>query len=104
MKWQFNTNDGRKAVTFNAEVICTTLQIEQIKVTGSGISIVLQNNRPLLEAIELKQPLTWRQVDGDAKDQALVGSIKKELENHLKKVPVKPVEAAKKQGKAAVAA
>ena len=80
MKWQFNTSDGRKTMTLNAEVICTTLQIEEIKVTGPGVSVVLLNNRPLLEAIELKQPMSWRITDGELKDETLLKNIKLELE------------------------
>ncbi len=85
MKWQFNLTEGSKNINLKAEVVFTTYQIEEIKVTGEGISILLMNNRPLLEAIELRQPLTWRLVSGQLKNQDLLTRIKKELERHLVK-------------------
>lgn len=83
MKWQFNVSEGSKNLNLKAEVVYTSYQIEEVKVTGEGISLLLQNNRPLLEAIELKQPLRWRIISGEVKDQVLLAKIKKEAENYL---------------------
>ncbi len=83
MKWQFNIQEGAKNLALKAEDIYTTHQIEGIRVTGNGISIVLQNNRPLLEAIELKQPLTWKLMEGELSDSSLLEKIKKEVETYL---------------------
>jgi hypothetical protein len=85
MKWQFNFSVGQKNFIVEAEVICTTYQIEQIKISGSNIAIVIQNNRPLLEAIELKRPLTWRIIHGEMKDQAMYNTIREKVELHLAK-------------------
>ena len=83
MKWQCNFSVGSKSFKTEAEIICTTHQIEQISITGNGIAVVLQNNRPLLTAIELKRPLTWRQVSGDMRDQAVLNTIIQKLEQHF---------------------
>jgi len=85
MKWQFNLTEGSKNINLNAEVIFTTYQIEEVKVTGHGISIVLMNNRPLLQAIELRQALSWRLISGEVKDQNLLAKIRKEVEKHVTK-------------------
>ncbi len=101
MKWQFNTTDGRKNISLTAELICTTLQIEEIKISGPGIFVVLLNNRPLLEAIELKQPLTWRIIDGEMKDETLLKNVKIELEKQSVKAPKPDNSNNKKVGRAA---
>lgn len=85
MKWQFNLTEGSKNINLKAEVIFTTNQIEEIKVTGEGISVILMNNRPLLQAIELRQPLTWKLTSGEVKDQNLLAKIKKEVEKQVTK-------------------
>jgi len=90
MKWEFILKGGVVSVTLKAEIIYTSYQIEEIKVTGDGISIVLQNNRPLLVAIERNLPITWKLLEGAVKDPAALNLITAELEQYLKtqKVPV----------------
>ena len=34
MKWQFNVPNGTTSISLNAEIICNSPQMEQIKVTG----------------------------------------------------------------------
>ena len=97
MNWQFNFLEGSKKYNFNAEVTWTTYQIEDIKISGEGISAILQNNRPLLVAIESKLPITWRVIHGEIKDSVLLARIKKELENHLKKPAIKLTQPVEKQ-------
>ena len=100
MKWQFNVQEGSKNHNLTAEIILTTYQIEEIRISGAGISLVLQNNRPLLEAIDLKVPLTWRIIQGEIKNQALLNLVKKQLESHL----TNPAKINKQAGKKAVKA
>ncbi len=89
MDWQFNFTDGKKTYRLRAEMMWATYQIEDIKITGDGISVLLQNNRPLLVAIESTLPITWKVIEGELPDPALAMQIKKSLEADLKKVPVK---------------
>ena len=90
MKWEFILKGGLVSVTLKAEIIYTSYQIEEIKVTGDGISIVLQNNRPLLVAIERNLPITWKLIEGTMKEPAALNRITAELEQYLKtqKLPV----------------
>jgi hypothetical protein len=83
MDWQFMVPDGADSFTLKASRIFMNYQIEQIKVTGEGISIVLESNRPLLEAIELKKPLSWRIVKGKLNDNGALEKITKGLEHSL---------------------
>ena len=52
MKWQFNVPMGTTSISLNAEIICNSHQMEQIKVTGKNVNITILGNRPLIEAIE----------------------------------------------------
>jgi hypothetical protein len=81
----FNISDETGSHVLKAETIFVNEQIEQIKVTGEGISIVLQGNRPLLEAIELKRPITWKIIKGKLTDSNALGRILKGLEESLKR-------------------
>ena len=84
MKWEFILTGGLVSVTLKAEIIYTNHQIEEISVTGDGITIVLQNNRPLLVAIERNIPITWKLVEGQLKDSGDFSRIITELESYLK--------------------
>ncbi len=83
MKWEFILQGGLVSKTLKAEVIYTGYQIEEIKVTGDGISIIAQSNRPLLMAIERNYPITWKLIQGEIKGDADFNRITKELEKHL---------------------
>ena len=83
MKSQCNFSVGSKSFKTEAEVIGLTHQIEQIQISGNGISIVLQNNRPLLDAIDSKNPLTWKLIRGEMKDIAILHSIIQKLEQGI---------------------
>jgi hypothetical protein len=85
MPWYFNIADKTGSAVLKAETIFINLQIEQIKVTGEGISIVLQGNRPLLEAIELKRPINWKIIKGKLNDNHLLEQILKGLEESLQR-------------------
>ncbi len=80
----FNISDGTNSHTLKAETIYTSHQIEHIKVTGEGVSIVLQSNRPLLEAIELKRPVNWKIIKGKIKDNDILERVIKGVEESLK--------------------
>ncbi|HEY6974905.1 MAG TPA: hypothetical protein VH396_01375 [Chitinophagaceae bacterium] len=84
MPWFFNISDGTGSHVLKAETIFINQQIEHIKVTGEGISIVLQGNRPLLNAIELKKPINWKIIKGKLKDSNALERIIKGLEESLK--------------------
>ena len=83
MNWQFNVYDGTNNFIFRAEIIYANYQIEEIKISGEGISIILQSNRPLLEAIELKRPINWKIIKGKINDNEILERITKGLEKSL---------------------
>lgn len=83
MKWEFNLSNGAGNRTMKAEVLFVTFQIERIKVSGDGILIVLQSNRPLLEAIGLERPINWKMIEGNLKDEYALNRIKSEVEKYL---------------------
>ncbi len=83
MKWQLNFSVGSKNYNADAEIIDTTLQIERIKVRSAEFNIVLQNNRPLLQFIELKKPFTWKIFEGEIKDQVVLNTLMQKLEQYL---------------------
>lgn len=87
MKWQFNVANGSSSITLNAELIYTTFQVEQVKVTGKGLDFTVNGNRLLIEGIDRPHviPVTWKIVGGEIKDQPLFTKITKALEEHLKK-------------------
>ncbi len=85
MHWFLNVSDGANKYTLKAEQLFINHQIEQIKVTGEGVSIVLQSNRPLLEGIELKKPVNWKIIKGKLKDSNSLERIIKALEEYLKR-------------------
>ncbi len=84
MKWQFNVPNGTTSVLMNAEIIYTTQQAEKIKVTGKDFEVTMIGNRPLLEAVERTYPISWRIVQGEAKDQTFFAKITKAIEQYVK--------------------
>ena len=87
MKWQFNVPNGSSSITLNAELIYTTFQVEQVKVTGKGLDFTVNGNRLLIEGIDRPHPIpvTWKIVGGEIKDQPLFTKITKAVEEHLRK-------------------
>jgi hypothetical protein len=85
MKWQFDIPQGSAGITLNAEIICASQQMEQIKVTGKNISFTAISNRPLLNAIERPYhiPVKWRIIEGEIADAKLFETITKALEEDL---------------------
>lgn len=84
MKWQFSVSQGSINLSLNAELICRTHQMEQIKITGKNISFILLGNRPLIEGAQRSYPVSWRVFYGDMKDEKLLQSIAKQVEQHIK--------------------
>jgi hypothetical protein len=80
MQWSLQLNVGNTKYTVKAERIFMNNQIEQIKITGEAISVVLENNRPLLEYVGIHRPLTWKVTKGKLNDPAVLEQITKELE------------------------
>ena len=82
MKWQIIVPNGTSNLQLQAELICRTNQMEQIKITGKKISIILVGNRPLIEWIERPYPIkiSWRIFYGELKDERLLANITAKVE------------------------
>lgn len=87
MKWQFNVPMGTTSISLNAEIICNSHQMEQIKVTGKNVNITILGNRPLIEAIErpYKIAVSWRIIQGEMNDTKLLNQITQSVEEFIKK-------------------
>jgi len=84
MDWFLKVRDGTNYYSLKAEQLFINNQIEQIKITGEGVSVILQGNRPLLEDIELQRPITWKVIKGQLKDDDSLEHITGALEVSLK--------------------
>lgn len=83
MHWFLKVPVGTNTYILKAELLFVNNQIEQIKVSGEGVSIVLESNRPLLEGIGLKKEITWKVIKGKLKDGDALKGITKVLEHSL---------------------
>jgi len=94
MKWQINVPTGTSNLQLDAELICRTHQMEQIKITGKNVSIILVGNRPLIEGIERPNPIkiSWRLFYGEIKDEKLFANIADAVEKHVTQKDQKNVE------------
>ena len=86
MKFSIIVHYDQKDLRLVAEVIHTTDQIERIEVRGKNRSIILQNNRPLLESKNLKsRKPNWKLIEGKMNNIYLLEQIISTLEYVRKK-------------------
>ena len=95
MKWQFEIQYNYKRVIINAEIIYTSPQIEKIKLTSGAHEMVVESNRPLLQAKGLnKKRIQWKVREGSIKNRSafemMIESIEAYLRNQGKKPYVNP--------------
>ena len=96
MKFSIVVEYDRTSLHLVAEIIHATDQIERIEVRGKNRSIILQNNRPLLEKRNLKSRRpNWKLIDGQMNNVHLLEKIIEAIEyvnRKSKKAPrsVKP--------------
>lgn len=94
MKWQINVPNGTSNLQLDAELVCRTHQMEQIKVTGKNISVIILGNRPLIEAIERPYTIkiSWRLFYGELNDEKLLTNIASAIEKYVTQKNQKNVE------------
>ncbi len=95
MKWQFEIYYNSKRVKINAEVVYSSSQIERIKLTTDTQELLLQNNRPLLQAKNLnRKRILWKIMEGSVKSAhafvLMTESIEAYLKDHGKKPYINP--------------
>ena len=84
MDWFLQLTIEKITYTLKAERLFINHQIEQIKITGEGISIVLENNRPLIEDLELDKEISWKIIKGKLKDHDILSRLINLLQVSLK--------------------
>jgi len=84
MHWFLQVTIETTTYILKAERIFINCQIEQIKITGEGVSFILENNRPLLENIGLNRAIKWKVIKGKLKDSANLERIINALDQSLK--------------------
>jgi hypothetical protein len=85
MHWFLQLTFDKITYTLKAERLFINNQIEQIKITGEGVSIVLESNRPLIEDLQLNKEITWKVMKGKLKDTAVLKQVITALNESLKK-------------------
>jgi len=75
--------------TFTAERIYSSKQHERFRISlvGSSESIVVQNNRPGIEAKKLGKPVQWYIVEGVVKDKEALQPVYKKMEETINNIP-----------------
>ena len=84
MDWFLKLTIEKITYTLKAERLFINNQIEQIKITGEGISIVLENNRPLIEDLELNKEISWKIIKGKLKNPDILKRLINLLQDSLK--------------------
>ena len=82
MHWFLQIELNKSTYTLKAERLFINKQIEQIKISGEGISIVLENNRPLIEDLGLNKEIAWKIIKGKLRDEAALKKVTNALEHH----------------------
>jgi hypothetical protein len=85
MEWQIIIRYDQQYIHLKANVIYRSDQIERIQIIGKNRSIVLQNNRPLLQSRGLKSKrIDWKLVEGELHNSYVLQAIINKLEKHFK--------------------
>lgn len=76
-------------ITFTAERIYCSKQNERFRLTlaGSSESIIVQNNRPGIEAKKLDKPVQWHVVEGNVQDKTALLPVYKKIEETMNNIP-----------------
>ena len=76
-------------ITFTAERIYCSKQNERFRLTlaGSNESIIVQNNRPTIEAKKLDKPVQWHVVEGTVQDKTALLPVYRKIEETINNIP-----------------
>ena len=91
MNWQFEIYYNSKRIKINAEVVYASNQIERIKLTAGKHELLLESNRPLLQAKGLnKKRIQWKIKEGSPKSAHAFVLITESIEAYLRDFGKKP--------------
>lgn len=86
MKWQFEIYYNSKRVNINAEVVYRSAQIEKIKLNIGDNEMLIEGNRPLLEAKRLnKKRIQWKVREGSINNSYAFEIMIESVEAYLRK-------------------
>ena len=85
MKFSFKLELDRQECTFDVERIYRSRQIERFRVTliGGAKSLIVQWDKPNIEAKKLNKPVQWQMVEGNLNNMYTLQLIYQEIENGL---------------------
>jgi hypothetical protein len=89
VKFTFKAEMYGLMTTFTAERIYCSKQNERFRLmlAGSNESIIVQNNRPAMEAKKLDKPVQWYVVEGNVKDKDALLPVYRKIEQTINNIP-----------------
>ena len=85
MTFTITIKHDRKNIRLTIELIERNNETEKFKIIAKNQSFVLQGNRPMLAAKNLKRfPITWKVVEGGYNQPYILEQIQKAIENKLR--------------------
>ncbi|OLY91776.1 hypothetical protein SAMN05444008_10924 [Cnuella takakiae] len=91
MRFHLTIPHGIYTFRFDVEAAGKDKHFEQWRLVAGDRVVVLQSNRPMLQARGLKKkPVTWKVVEGEVKDEKALAKVCKAIEDHLAGPPPPP--------------
>jgi hypothetical protein len=89
VKFTFKAEMQGMMITFTAERIYCSKQNERFRLmlVGSDESIIIQNNRPAIEAKKLNKPVQWHVVEGKVQDKDALLPVYRKIEETINDIP-----------------
>ena len=85
MEWGFTITYDRKTIRLRARILFMNDQVERIQVRARNKHIIVQSNRPFLDAKGLKQKrIDWKIIEGTISNSMVLEKILRNVEQHLK--------------------
>jgi hypothetical protein len=87
--FSFKADVDGLVLTLTAERIYRSKQAERfiLRIVGTDYKLVVQTNRPAVEAAKSGKTIQWHVVEGNADDKARLESVYKQLEKALQQPP-----------------
>ncbi|OLY91204.1 hypothetical protein [Cnuella takakiae] len=91
MHFSLTLTHGIYTFRFDVEMAGKDKNFERWRLIAGDRVVVLQSNRPMLQARRLKKkPVTWKVVEGEVKDEKALAKVCKAIEDHLAGPPPPP--------------
>jgi hypothetical protein len=89
VKFNFKLELEKLECTFNAERIYRSKQVERFKIllVGSNKFVIIQSDRPNIEAKNLSKPINWHKVEGHIENAHTLKLIYQAVEEGIRNQP-----------------